>query len=115
MKGKQLVCNFYLCHFSHRYALRTLLIPFALPQVGPTTQEIAKNFELLNHHLEKASSMAGLVVSLQKTLVDKGFTKIMNKLNKKVLSIMGYSKPRLSLGYCIYNKGMFIKAVITLK
>ena len=82
----------YVC----RYALRTLLIPFFLPQVGPRTDEIAQNFELLSQRLENASSVAGLVVSLEKALEENGYNMIMGELNKKVVSIMGPSKPRLS-------------------
>lgn len=81
--------------------MRTLLIPFSMPQVGPRTEEIAENFELLNQYLDKASSVAGLVISLEKALIDEGFSMIMNELNKEVVSIMGHSKPRLSLGYSI--------------
>ena len=45
--------------------------------------------------------MAGLVVSLEKELKEQGYNMIMTEINKKVLSIMGPSKPRLSLGYAI--------------
>ena len=72
-----------------------------LPQVGPRTDEIAQNFELLSQRLENASSVAGLVVSLEKALEENGYNMIMGELNKKVVSIMGPSNPRLSLGYAI--------------
>lgn len=91
MRGKQVAIQTLtlLLYISCRYALRTLLIPFSLPQVGLKTEEIAHNFESLNQRLEQASCLAGLIVSLEATLEEEGYSTIMNELNKEVVSIMG--------------------------
>ena len=78
-----------------------MLIPFSLAQVGPTTEVLAQNFEILNKQLDEASSLADLVVSLESALEEDGYSAIMNKFNKDIVSIMGPSRPPLSLGYSI--------------
>lgn len=55
-------------------------------------------FESIRHQLEKASHMAGVVVSLEEELI-LGHSKILTEINKDILVVAGISKPRLSLGY----------------
>ena len=48
------------------------MLPFTLPQVGPTSDETIRSFQALSQSVEKASMMAGDVIVLKKSLAPMG-------------------------------------------
>jgi len=78
-----------------------LQIPFCDPQIGPTTPKKSEEFAQLNAALQNASSMAGLVISLEQDFLNDYRAECMHHINKKVTAIMGHSEPHLSTGYSI--------------
>ena len=85
----------------YRIAERVLHIPFKLPQVGPSNLETSLAFSELSQSLHAASSMAGVIVSLEKDLNESGYDDIMQNWIPQVGEVFGFSKPRLSSGFAI--------------
>ena len=92
------ILYYALCSYKH--SSRTIVLPFILPQVGPTNDETTKSFIALSWSTEKASTMAGDMVSIECHFMANGYDDVI-LLNKELISALGHSKPRLLLGYSL--------------
>ena len=61
----------------------------------------AAAFQLLPNHLKAASSMAGVVVSIETDLKTEGRKEILQSLNPRFFSVVGISNPRVVTGCSI--------------
>lgn len=87
--------------FIYRISSRTLLVPFNLPKVGPMNLNQAAAFQQLPYHLKAASTMAGVVVSIESDLKTEGRKEILQSLNPRFFKIVGISNPRVVTGCSI--------------
>ena len=86
--------------YTHRHVSRTVLIEFALPEVGHSQsikeQEVWDDMETLK---EGASSSIGLCIGIGQALEDEGYKEIREKFTPTVQRVLPQVQPRAILGY----------------
>ena len=76
------------------------MIPYVLPRIGPTDEDSFKEFQRLQAHIKKASSITGAVVSLEQDFIKDHDTKLA-AISNKIIKHVGYTRSRVSTGYSI--------------
>jgi hypothetical protein len=88
----------HLPSLHHRYASRSLIIPFKAPTIGPTTEEETAEFQQLGSAMKEASAAVGWVISIGKSL-ERGL-QFQGGLLKAVREKLVGVDPRLCTSYC---------------
>lgn len=77
------------------------MIPLKNPKISPSNADQAAAFQQLPDHLEAASSMAGIIVRIEKDLIDGGRMEILETINPMLFDVVGISNPRIVTGCSI--------------